>query len=236
MTSFYTIRYLCVPIAWLSLSAHAATYSYIAETGVPAKKQGAVMAAGVFWNCGGSQCTTSGPWAVPGVGACAALAQQIGNIKSYGHSQKKLSAPELAQCNAGVADAKPSAPSSNAPNPSAKSKIPDNVPPTSKPVAPPEKGSAPDTNTPAKSGGFLPKDQTSSKSSARSGPAAFTTESLTITGTGVLAGRGAFTPRTFTVEGLAVTGIGTLTARREFSPKTFTATDGLTITGTGALR
>ncbi len=67
------------------------------------------------------------------------------------------------------------------------------------------------------------------------GPVAFTTEALTVTGTGSLTVRASFSPRSFTTEALTITGTGALIARLPFAPTSFT-TEALTVTGTGALR
>lgn len=82
-------------------------HQYVAETVAPAKHQGAVSAGGVAWQCSGGRCTAAGPWPAPGVGACKALAQQVGALKSYGHPQQRLGAHELQQCNSAVATTTP---------------------------------------------------------------------------------------------------------------------------------
>ena len=81
---------------------HAATYQYGAETLAPARKQGAVSASGINWNCQGTRCSVSGPWATPAIAACNALAKQVGPLRNYGHTGSMLSPGELQQCNAGV--------------------------------------------------------------------------------------------------------------------------------------
>jgi hypothetical protein len=86
----------------------ATTYPYSADTTAPALRQGVVSAAGVNWNCLGSRCTTSGPWATPSVDACRALARQVGPVSGYGHKGRMLTAGELQQCNAGVPTGTPS--------------------------------------------------------------------------------------------------------------------------------
>ncbi len=80
-------------------------YRYVAETQSAADKQGSVTASGIRWQCAKARCTTRGPWPKPGVAACKALADQVGRIKSYGHGGAKLSAAQLAQCNAGLTSA-----------------------------------------------------------------------------------------------------------------------------------
>ncbi len=89
----------------------AATYQYSADTTAPARRQGMVSVSGINWNCQGSRCTTSGPWATPAVGACRALAQQVGPVRGYGRKGRVLTAGELQQCNAGLPTSQPSGPS-----------------------------------------------------------------------------------------------------------------------------
>ncbi|MGL4230223.1 MAG: CC_3452 family protein [Casimicrobium sp.] len=79
-------------------------------------RSGAVNANGLVWQCAGNNCTISGPWAVPGVHACANLAQLVGRIASYGHPGRMLNTTELAQCNANMATDGPRATPVN-PNP-----------------------------------------------------------------------------------------------------------------------
>lgn len=83
-------------------------YRYTAVLQARAKHQGTVKAAGIRWKCSGNRCTTRGPWPRPGVRACNALAKQVGRVRSYGHSKKKLSRARIKQCNRGVEVAKDS--------------------------------------------------------------------------------------------------------------------------------
>lgn len=75
-------------------------YFYTAQTEQPVRRSGAVLASGINWRCAGSACTVSGPWPQPGVGACAALAREIGRINSYGRPGAALTTAQLTQCNA----------------------------------------------------------------------------------------------------------------------------------------
>jgi hypothetical protein len=75
-------------------------YHYVAQTVATAAKQGAVVASGIQWRCTGARCTTSGPWPNPAVGACKALAVQVGRIRSYGRNGARLNAKQLRECNA----------------------------------------------------------------------------------------------------------------------------------------
>ncbi len=77
-------------------------YQYVAETLVVASRQGVVKVGGINWQCAAARCTTSGPWAKPGVSACQALAKVVGRIKVYGHATQKLNTADLSQCNSGV--------------------------------------------------------------------------------------------------------------------------------------
>jgi hypothetical protein len=76
------------------------SFEYTARTAAPVRRSGEITAGTLTWSCNGSRCTIRGPWAQPGVSACAALAQQVGTIVSYGRTGAMLSAEQLAQCNA----------------------------------------------------------------------------------------------------------------------------------------
>ena len=82
-------------------TAAAQTYDYTARTAQPVLRSGAVQAGSLTWQCSGTSCTISGPWARPGVGACANLAGVVGRIVEYGHPGSKLDADQLIQCNQG---------------------------------------------------------------------------------------------------------------------------------------
>jgi hypothetical protein len=86
-----------------ALAQAGSTFDYTAATFSEAARQGTVDATSIRWQCRGSRCTVSGPWPQPGVMACRALAQQVGRIKSYGHSGASLNASQLAECNDGAA-------------------------------------------------------------------------------------------------------------------------------------
>jgi hypothetical protein len=94
-----------VLIGVIGAPSFGAEYAYTATTVVKPAKQGAVVASKITWNCNASGCTTRGPWAVPAVGSCRALAVLVGPIKSYGHPGTQLSAAELESCNRGLAAA-----------------------------------------------------------------------------------------------------------------------------------
>ncbi len=78
-------------------------YAYTALTYGNVKQSGNVRAGSLTWRCGGSRCTITGPWPTPGVGACQALARQVGQIRYYGHAGRRLSGTQLSQCNKVVA-------------------------------------------------------------------------------------------------------------------------------------
>ena len=77
-------------------------YTYTALTYVNVKKAGSVRTGNLTWRCGGRRCTITGPWPTPAVGACQALARQVGRISSYGHPGKGLRSSELQRCNAAL--------------------------------------------------------------------------------------------------------------------------------------
>ena len=79
------------------------TFKYTATTRNRVKKEGRVHAGNLVWNCRSKSCTISGPWPTPGLSACNRLARIVGQITSYGHPKKRLSASQLTQCNRGAA-------------------------------------------------------------------------------------------------------------------------------------
>jgi hypothetical protein len=108
-----TIRMLiagaCLAVALVParVSAQAVTvkpgnYVYTAVTEGAPRTQGTVNASGIPWQCGAKHCTATGPWPVPGLGSCKALAKVVGRIRSYGHPARQLSAQDLEACNQGV--------------------------------------------------------------------------------------------------------------------------------------
>jgi hypothetical protein len=80
---------------------------YTADTVEPARRQGAVAAGGVTWQCAGSRCAARTAWREPTVEQCLALAREVGAIKGFGTGGRGLGAVQLAQCNQGVASAAP---------------------------------------------------------------------------------------------------------------------------------
>lgn len=76
------------------------TYAYVAiPMSAPPARLGTVQAGGIAWTCDKAACRTTGPWPQPGVAACAALAKEIGPIRSYGRKGVELTPDQLNQCN-----------------------------------------------------------------------------------------------------------------------------------------
>jgi hypothetical protein len=94
-----------VVIGVIAGPSFGADYAYTASTVAKPAKQGAVIASKITWNCNATGCTTTGPWAVPGIGSCRALALVVGPLRSYGHPGRQLSQAELDNCNRGLAAA-----------------------------------------------------------------------------------------------------------------------------------
>lgn len=78
-------------------------YLYTAETNEPARKSGLLKAGTLSWGCQATRCVAKSTSPAPDIAGCRALAEQVGHIKSYGHPGRQLTAPELEQCNVGVA-------------------------------------------------------------------------------------------------------------------------------------
>lgn len=83
--------------------ARAEDVSYQAETVQPAKRQGAVNAGNVAWQCDGNRCVGIGPWAVPPATLCAALAREVGAMRNFAQFTER----EIAACNTAAAGPAP---------------------------------------------------------------------------------------------------------------------------------
>jgi photosystem II stability/assembly factor-like uncharacterized protein len=77
----------------------AGDLDYVAVLGAPAAQQGALDAGGIRWVCKASLCATRGPWPVPDVKSCGALARLVGAVRSYGYKGRMLSPADVALCN-----------------------------------------------------------------------------------------------------------------------------------------
>lgn len=89
-------------LACMAAPVAAQDYSYSAQLRGETRIAGPVEASGVLWGCQGDLCTTSGPWEQPGLIACQALAQRVGEIVAYGRDSAMFDAATLVQCNVGV--------------------------------------------------------------------------------------------------------------------------------------
>jgi len=90
-------------LGMMSAIQAATQYNYVATTKAKvAAEQGPVKAGSLTWQCKGNQCRNSGPRPTPGVDACKALAQKVGQIASYGYKGKLLSKEQLATCNKSI--------------------------------------------------------------------------------------------------------------------------------------
>jgi len=86
---------------------------YFAETIKPSVRQGVVAVKGRRWLCHGNRCTVTGPWPVPDVASCMALAAQVGPIRSFGHLQQRLTVAQLRRCNSAASQPGKASVSSN---------------------------------------------------------------------------------------------------------------------------
>jgi len=217
-------------------TAHAATYTYTAFLEVPVPKASKTVAANITWQCEKNRCVTKGPWPTPGVGACAALAKQLGNkITSYGHDKQRLSSAQLAQCNQDASSVDVKKPGIY---PGLRTLPPGSILVTPKqPAATPSQGSAPPPQQPAprQATPATPSTGGQPTTASRGPPFRFRSDALVVTGTGALPARGTFAPKHFRSDALLVTGTGSVPTHGPFSPRSF-RTDALTVTGTGVLR
>jgi hypothetical protein len=100
---------------------HTQTFTYTARTALTVRRVGAVTAGGISWTCSATSCTAAGPWPQPGVGSCAALSREVGQITSYGRPGAALNIVQLTQCNVGTE--RPTTPPTPAADPSARGPI-----------------------------------------------------------------------------------------------------------------
>ena len=90
----------------MAVAASAADVSYLAETASTARRQGAVNAGEVAWQCDGVRCVGIGPWATPPVGVCTALVREVGTLRMFA----QYSSAEVGACNAAANVGAPHAP------------------------------------------------------------------------------------------------------------------------------
>ena len=87
---------------WVTIfraNAEAQQFDYSAVLAGQGKVNGPVNAGGIVWQCNVKYCTTRGPWPVPGVKSCNALATIVGQLASYGYKGHMLSPNDMATCN-----------------------------------------------------------------------------------------------------------------------------------------
>src|SRR5690242_3814232 len=75
----------------LASAAQAQQFDYSAVIAGQGRVNGPVNAGGIVWQCNPKYCTTRGPWPVPGVKSCNALAKIVGPLASYGYQGRMLS-------------------------------------------------------------------------------------------------------------------------------------------------
>ena len=80
-------------------AAQAQQFDYSAVLASQGRINGPVNAGGIVWQCNAKYCTTRGPWPVPGVKSCNALAMIVGPLTSYGYKGRMLSPSDMATCN-----------------------------------------------------------------------------------------------------------------------------------------
>ncbi|HEY8241916.1 MAG TPA: hypothetical protein VII68_00535 [Casimicrobiaceae bacterium] len=84
----------------------AADVSYHAETVSTAKRQGAINAGNVAWQCDGVKCVGIGPWATPPPSLCVALAREVGPFRVFAQFAPR----DVAACNDSASGSGPAAP------------------------------------------------------------------------------------------------------------------------------
>ncbi len=238
--------------------AQAQQFDYSAVIAGQGRINGPVNAGGIVWQCNPKYCTTRGPWPVPGVKSCNALAKIVGPLTSYGYQGRMLSPNDMAVCNGNQTATTYQAPANTQtqpgqqpPNQSAVAANP--LAALLQTMANANNGNGANTNTSnnannsggasgssGSSGsstpppGATPPASTPAPSAAVSGPTSIRTAQLTVTGTGMLRAGPAFAPLSIRTMQLQVTGTGALFTGPAFTPMTIHSIP-LTVTGTGSL-
>lgn len=231
---------------FLSATAEAQQFDYSAVLAYPGHINGPVNAGGIVWQCNTKYCTTRGPWPVPGIKSCNALAAIVGQLASYGYKGRMLSPNDMATCNGRQANATNQAPANSQTQPGQQSANQSSaaINPLGalfQNLANANGGNSGNgnSNNSGSSGsstpppGSTPPASTPAPSASPSGPVTIRTAELTATGTGVLAARLPFSPLRIRTASLRATGTGALAASLPFSPITI-RTMSLSVTGTGS--
>ena len=206
-------------------------FLYTADTNEVAKKQGVLKLGNFSWGCQGLRCTAKSTAPTPDVAGCKALAEQIGQIKSYGHPAKQLSAEELKQCNAGIALAA---------GPNVQPVNPGTVPQVGQTQKPQQSSGqqqgGSDPNQPAKTpaGQSSPSQQSSGQQQSGSQPnqAGKTPAGATPAGSSPAGTTAGFTPIRISTARLSYNGLGSSGGPAPFAPVRH-RTGGLAYTGLG---
>ena len=91
------LRYAILSLAFMSGPAFAAGFQ--AETGSPPSQQRFVARDSV-WRCAGTSCVSTNRTSTRPAIACAALARQVGALRSFAVDGRAFGAEELQSCNA----------------------------------------------------------------------------------------------------------------------------------------
>ena len=240
---------LAAPIAFamallFGAAAQAQQFDYSAVLASQGRINGPVNAGGIVWQCNAKYCTTRGPWPVPGVKSCNALATIVGPLASYGYKGRMLSPSDMASCNGNQTATAYPAPANSQPLPGQQPKPANQSAAAINPLGAlfqnlananngknsSNGGSSGSSTPPANS---TPPPGTSASSSSAPGPLTIRTAAFTVTGTGALPAPVAFTPTRIRTAGFHVTGTGALPTATRFTPAVI-RTPRFVITGTGA--
>jgi hypothetical protein len=180
---------------------------------VAAAAHGALKAGGTSWSCSTTHCTGKGPGNDPAA-TCKALVQQVGALKNFVAGGRAI---DMKTCGAQPA-AMTAAPMKVATIQAAPVVRPPVPLPTQKGAPTPAAAPAA-TPAPAKKG-----------AAPATGGVAITTQTFTLTGTGVAPPRAAFTPLAWTAAAMNLTGTGAAPPAHPWTPISFTA-DTIRLTG-----
>ena len=180
---------------FLNANAEAQQFDYSAVLAGQGKVNGPVNAGGIVWQCNVKYCTTRGPWPVPGVKSCNALATIVGQLASYGYKGHMLSPNDMATCNGKQATTAQGSSAQGTPvNPA--NPLAALLPGLAGLGTKPPPGALPSSSTPP----------TPSTRDVGTAGVSFRTVTLSVTGTGVLATTVPFAPVTVHTTAFRVTG------------------------------
>jgi len=234
---------------FLSGRAEAQQFDYSAVLAGQGRINGPVNAGGIVWQCNAKYCTTRGPWPVPGVKSCNALAAIVGQLASYGYKGRMLPPNDMAICNGRQATATNQAPANSQTQPGQQPQPANQSAAAINPLGAlfqnlanangGNSGNAISNNSGSSGSPTPPPSSTPpspsapASTSAPSGPVTIRTADFAVTGTGAIDAPFVFTPVNIRTVDFHVTGTGALPPATALTPVVI-RTSAFTVTGAGS--